>query len=110
MELLHPTASGNVIFRNRIGTNRTGTAAIGHGQLGVLIANGASGNAVGGPAGGNVISGNALGGVVLGTGPGPVATGNWVQYNILGLNASQTGSHRDAGYRHHHRTSARPAT
>ncbi|MEJ7637842.1 MAG: hypothetical protein WKF75_07650 [Singulisphaera sp.] len=68
VELLHPTNTGNVIFRNKIGTDRSGNVSIGNGELGVLLANGATGNAVGGPFGGNIISGNGLAGVSLGTG------------------------------------------
>src|SRR5262249_6287810 len=50
----------------------------------------ATGNAIGGPAGGNIISGNNLGAVSLGTGGWGGASGNWVQYNIFGLNSSQS--------------------
>ena len=92
VELLHSTNWHNIIFRNYIGTNATGTAAIGNGEVGVLIANGAYENAVGGPWGGNVISGNALAGVALGTEAWGVGDHNWVQYNVIGLNAAQTAA------------------
>ncbi len=92
IELFHPTVLGNVIYRNQIGTNRSGTATIGNGQLGIRVANGANGNAVGATAlGGNLVSGNAQGGIVLGTALDSVGSSNWVQSNIVGLNASQTG-------------------
>ena len=42
VELLHSTAIGNIIFGNTIGLNAAGTQAIGNGELGVLIANGAA--------------------------------------------------------------------
>jgi hypothetical protein len=92
VELLHATNWHNIIFSNFIGTDRTGTAAIGNGELGVLLANGANENAVGGPWGGNVISGNTLGGVALGTAAWGVADRNWVQYNTIGLNVDQTAA------------------
>ncbi len=91
VELLHSSNTGNVIFRNKIGTDRSGNFPIGNGELGVLLANGASGNAVGGPFGGNLISGNSLGGVSLGTELFGGASANYVQYNIVGLNGSRSG-------------------
>ncbi len=90
VELLHSTNTGNVIFRNKIGTDRSGNASIGNGELGVLLANGASGNAVGGPFGGNLISGNSLGGISLGTSSFGGSSANYVQYNIIGLNGGQS--------------------
>ena len=90
VEILHSSVKGNVIFRNLIGTDVTGSLGLGNGELGVLIANGASGNAVGGPFGGNVISANALGGVSLATNAYPSATNNYVQNNIIGLNSTQS--------------------
>ena len=92
VELLHSTNWHNIIFRNYIGTNAPGTAAIGNGEVGVLIANGAHENAVGGPWGGNLISGNTLAGVALGTELWGVGDHNWVQYNVIGLNAAQTAA------------------
>jgi hypothetical protein len=90
IEMLSSSNIGNVVFRSKIGTDITGNVAIGNGELGVLVANGAAGNAIGGPFGGNVISGNGLGGVALGTSQYPNAQGNWVQYNLIGTNAAQT--------------------
>ena len=92
VELIHSTNAGNVIFGNAIGNNWS--AVLPNGELGVLLTNGAQGNAIGGPFGGNVISGNGLGGVALGTDCRPVcafthATGNWVQYNVIGLDHTQ---------------------
>lgn len=90
VELLDPSNTGNVIFGNRLGTNYAGTAAIPNGETGILIANGASGNTIGGPFGGNVIAGNKLAGISLGTSNYPGAVGNYVQYNIIGLNPGQS--------------------
>lgn len=90
VEMLHGSNIGNVVFASKIGLNQAGTAVIGNGELGILLANGATGNAIGGPFGGNVISGNALGGVSFGTAGFGGASGNWVQYNVMGLNEAQT--------------------
>lgn len=97
VELLDPTATGNTIFGNMIGLNAAGTAAIGNGELGVLIANGANNNSVGGPYGGiypgNVISGNTKGGVAIGTNEFPGANGsnnNHVEGNLIGTDAAET--------------------
>ncbi len=91
IELLHPTVTGNVIFRNLVGTDRSGNVGIPNREVGIILANGANGNTIGGPFGGNIVSGNVLGGIVLGTTAFPVASSNWVQNNIVGLNGSQTG-------------------
>jgi hypothetical protein len=90
VELLHSSNTGNVIFANVIGTNRAGKSAVANGELGVMIANGASGNAVGGPWGGNVISANNLAGVALGHDTWQGATGNWVHGNTIGLDINQS--------------------
>ena len=96
VELLDPTATGNIIFGNKIGLNAAGTGVIGNDELGVLLANGASNNTVGGSYGGlyagNVISGNTLGGVVIGT-PPFVSVGsnnNRVEGNFIGTDVGQT--------------------
>lgn len=97
VELLDPTATGNIIFENIIGLNATGTGVIGNGELGVLIANGAANNSVGGAYGGiypgNVISGNTIGGLAIGTDAFPGVNGtndNHVEGNFIGTNAAQT--------------------
>ena len=99
VEILHATATENIIFGNMIGLNSAGTAPIPNGELGVLIANGASNNWIGGPTGGpyagNVISGNALGGVAIGTDafPGPDGSNNnHVEGNLIGTNGAGTAA------------------
>ncbi|MEY2564902.1 MAG: hypothetical protein QOH88_3095 [Verrucomicrobiota bacterium] len=89
VELLHPSNYGNIIISNLIGVNRAGTAVLGNGELGVLIANGADYNDVGGPSGGNVLSGNHLGGVVIGTPEYPApCTRIYVESNLIGTDAT----------------------
>ena len=92
VEFLHSSVTGNVVFANKIGTNAAGTVAIGNGELGVLVANGAAGNTIGGPSGGNLIAGNRLGGVALGTAAFRGASGNTVQGNVIGMNAAKSGA------------------
>lgn len=92
VEIFHASAVGNVVFRNRIGTDAAGKVAVGNGELGVLVANGAIGNTIGGPLGGNVIAGNRLGGVALGTAAYPGARANVVQGNLIGINAARSAA------------------
>jgi hypothetical protein len=82
-----PGSTGNVIAGNLIGTDRTGSFAVGNQGDGVAILTG--GNTVGGttPAARNVISGNAGDGVGIWS---PGADGNVVEGNFIGTDA--TGS------------------
>ncbi|MBI3951810.1 MAG: hypothetical protein HY314_15280 [Acidobacteria bacterium] len=77
----------NLVQGNFIGTDVTGTAALGNNLAGVFIRNG-SDNMIGGAmaGAGNVISGNGSG-VVMDS---PGATGNDVQGNFIGTNATGT--------------------
>ena len=81
-------ASSNVVLGNLIGTNFSGTAAIGNGSSGVLIHNGAQNNKIGdGVAGsGNIISGNVNGIYIYGVN----STGNSILGNNIGT--SSTGA------------------
>lgn len=81
VEVFHWSNTGNVIFSNQIGSSRNGDLAIGNGDLGIQISEGASYNS----AWGNTIVGNVLGGVAVGTG----ATGNWIENNLIGMDQSQ---------------------
>ena len=85
-------ATGNLILGNFIGTDVTGRKALTNHNSGVSIAGGGW-NQVGGvnAGNGNVISGNALDGVTLTGGTGT----NWIQGNLIGLNASGAGALRN---------------
>ncbi|HMG33062.1 MAG TPA: FG-GAP-like repeat-containing protein [Blastocatellia bacterium] len=80
------TATGNSVLGNFIGTDASGTLAIGFGIAGIRISD-ASGNTVGGTAPGarNIISGNGTG---VEIGIGGSGTGNAVLGNFIGTDAS----------------------
>jgi titin len=82
--------TGNAVLGNLIGTDGTGTNALGN-STGVLIA--ASSNTVGGAAPGarNVISGNASEGVFVSAGSGNVVQGNYVGTDVTGTAAVANG-------------------
>ncbi len=83
--------SNNLIGGNLIGTDVSGTAALGNAWDGVLIWQQASGNTVGGttPAARNVISGNAVVGVGI---SGSGTTGNLVEGNYVGTDVNGTAA------------------
>ena len=79
-------STGNQLVGNYIGTDATGTENIGNGGWNVVV-QGASGNQIGGdsPESGNVIAGGGGYGVII---LGATATGNSVQNNLIGTDAS----------------------
>jgi hypothetical protein len=87
--------NGSVVQGNYIGVNAAGTAALGNGvhptgyYMGIELALGTQGNIIGGTdaGAGNVISGNAFIGVGIFQ---PGASGNVVQGNYIGTNATGT--------------------
>ncbi len=80
-------ADDNLVEGDYIGTDVTGSVALGNTSGGVYLVDGAAGNTVGGTtaAARNVISGNPGNGVVI---YGPGTTGNMVEGNYLGTDAS----------------------
>ncbi len=86
--------SGNVLQGNLIGTDGDGADAIGNGDQGILIVDGASGNTIGGAAdNGNVISGNDGDGIDIqdaGTSQN-VVSGNSIGTNVYGDDAVANG-------------------
>ena len=79
-----PTASNNRVLGNRIGTDVSGSVALGNQGDGVLIDQ-APGNQIGGGATGegNLISGNRSNGMVVDN-----ATGNRIERNLIGVDLS----------------------
>ena len=80
-------ANTNVVIGNLIGTDVSGTSALGNGEYGVFIGGG-SGNVIGGttPGAGNVISGSGVQGIAIYT-AGNVIQGNFIGTDITGTNA-----------------------
>jgi uncharacterized repeat protein (TIGR01451 family) len=79
-------AAATVVEGNYVGTNRSGQAALAN-HVGILV--GGPANFIGGGSGGgNVISGNTDAGIQI---DGPLATGNLIQNNRIGTNASGNG-------------------
>ena len=79
---------GNFVQGNFIGTDVTGTKALGNSQYGVLISQSPA-NQIGGPAAGagNLIAGNDLDGLFI---QGKFSTGNVVQGNLIGTDVTGT--------------------
>ena len=88
VHLLYSGTTGNVVEGNYIGTDVTGTVALGNNE-GVAIYAGASGNLIGGttPGAGNLISGNANYGVEISDSG---TTSNLVQGNLIGTDGTGT--------------------
>jgi uncharacterized repeat protein (TIGR01451 family) len=82
------TAAGNLVEGNFIGTDLTGTHAVGNGSVGVDIGTNTGGynNTIGGTtvAARNIISGNKAEGVEL----GDAGSGNVIESNAIGTDAS----------------------
>jgi titin len=88
IQISSPGSTGNQVVGNFIGTNASGTAALGNDFWGVVISD-APGNIVGGltPGSGNVISANGSHGIQL---SGASATGNQIVGNRIGTDLSGT--------------------
>ena len=84
-------SSDNTVFGNFIGTDATGTAALGNLADGVWIGGGAQYNVIGGATEGerNIISGNGSSGVVM---DGSDTMSNTVLGNYIGTNAAGTSA------------------
>ncbi len=91
VDISDPGTSNNVVLGNLIGTDVTGTNAIGNADFGIGLWSGASGNVIGGTtaAARNVISGTTgYGyGITLGGAIGNVVEGNYIGTDITGKNA-----------------------
>ena len=85
--ILDAGTRSNIVAGNSIGTDVSGSHPLGNAQGGILIETGASDNTIGGTTvgAGNVISGNTDAGIEIAN---PTTTGNLVQGNLIGLDAS----------------------
>jgi len=83
-------SSGNIIEGNYLGTDTSGSSALGNESCGVMVSYGASGNRIGGTTdtARNVLSGNKYYGVAIQID----SSGNEVQGNYIGTNASGTAA------------------
>ena len=83
-------ANSNTVQGNLIGTDATGTIGLGNTLGGIGISNNASNNTIGGTTAGarNVISGNGGFGIEIHGFSGSGATGNVIQGNFIGTDAS----------------------
>jgi hypothetical protein len=78
----------NVVEGNYLGVNASGETALGNQGSGIGLFGGSE-NLIGGTASGagNVLSGNSAYGIEIAN---PVATGNWIEGNLIGLDAAGT--------------------
>jgi len=79
-----PTATGNMVVGNMIGTNFDGTIAVPNESDGILIAGAAHDNTI---RGGNLISGNGASGILIDNN----SENTRVLNNLIGVNASNNG-------------------
>jgi hypothetical protein len=86
IEIFETFATNNVVQGNFIGTDRTGTRAIGNTDRAVAVNMNASGTTIGGavPGAGNVISGNLDRGITL-DGNNNFVRGNFIGTDVTGL-------------------------
>jgi CSLREA domain-containing protein len=85
----------NIVQGNYIGTDASGTAALGNARWGIRMVGGETkDNIIGGtaPGQGNVISANGGDGIVIHGAPPTELTGNVIQGNYIGTNASGTAA------------------
>jgi titin len=89
--ILGAGTSGNLVEGNYIGTDKTGTAALGNKWTGLAVLAGATNNTIGGtvPGSADVISANAAVGVEV---QGAGVSGNVVEGNLIGTDATGTGA------------------
>jgi hypothetical protein len=94
--LLHANATDNRIMGNLVGTDISGTSAVGNGWNGVCIWNASTGNQIGGdqPGEGNLISGNYDNGISISDSDvtSNSVIGNFVGTDISGMAALPNGS------------------
>ena len=86
-------STSNTVEGNYLGTNVTGTAALGN-TIGVDIEGGSNNNTIGGTSSGarNVISGNTIDGLFIRDSSGNVVQGNYIGTDLTGTRAIGNGA------------------
>jgi len=89
--VINVKSDGNTIAGNKIGTDVTGTLALGNALSGVWIGNASSDNTIGGATAGsgNLITNNVGPGVIVGPNPGDLSVGNQISANRIFGNTGQ---------------------
>ena len=85
--VLSGTSTGNILEKNYIGTDSTGSAAVGNSSYGIYIVDFAASNFIGVAGYGNMVSGNGARGILI---LGDDADNNSFQGNVVGLSADGT--------------------
>jgi titin len=96
VEVTGPNATHNLVQGNLIGTDSSGTLALGNTGAGVFVGNGAGANTIGGTTadgGRNLISGNQGAGVDLESSPTNLVEGNFIGTNLSGNAALGNQNH-----------------
>jgi titin len=93
IRITDPAAIGNKVQGCYIGTNAAGNGKDSNGAFGILLTEGSSGSIIGGavPSKRNIISGNQGAGITIDF----ASTGNVIQGNYIGTNASGTAAIRN---------------
>ena len=99
VELNGAATTGTTVLLNSIGTDLTGTLALGNSQIGVNVGNNARSNVVGSVGAENLIAFNGNIGVGIGSGTNNPVRGNLIYSNVnLGLDLGNNGeTANDAG-------------
>ena len=92
-------AFSNTVSGNYIGTDATGTVALGNVRHGVTLYNGATGNTIGGSVNGagNVISASGSNGIVIDGANGSTTDNNIISGNYIGTDKDGTGNLGNSG-------------
>jgi thiol-disulfide isomerase/thioredoxin len=87
--IANPGATGNLIAGNYLGTDVTGTDALGNGRYGIFLDFSDGANTIGGTTVGarNIISGNGSAGVAIAAEIGDVVVGNYIGTDVTGTDA-----------------------
>ncbi len=97
IEIANSGTTNNLVQSDAIGTDVTGTVALGNGTAGIILESGASSNTIGNPTSEavNLISGNGSDGIDIG---GAGTSDNLIEQNAIGMDVTGTvalGNHNN---------------